>query len=84
MTKTKPEISIVIPVFNEAANLEPLLSGIVKAMETDGRSFEMIAVDDGSRDESFAVLQRLHERDDPLCVVRLMRNFGQHPATPAA
>lgn len=75
-----PEISVVFPVYNEIANLERLHAEIVEAMEGMGRSFEMIAVDDGSSDGSFEALRRLHALDPRLRVIRLARNFGQNPA----
>ena len=81
MPDTVPEISIIVPVYNEAANLVRLHAEIVEAMEAYGQSFEVIAVDDGSQDESYTILMRLNEQDPRWRVVRLMRNFGQHPAT---
>ena len=75
-----PEISILFPVYNEIANLERLHVEIVQAMEPMGRSFEIVAVDDGSSDGSFEALRLLRERDPRLRVVRLARNFGQNPA----
>jgi undecaprenyl-phosphate 4-deoxy-4-formamido-L-arabinose transferase len=80
MDSVEPEVSVVVPVYNEAPNLERLYGEIVEALEAYGHSFEVIAVDDGSVDGSFSVLQMLHARDQRLRVVRLMRNFGQNPA----
>ncbi len=79
-TTESPEISIVTPVFNEAPNLEILHSEILIAMETVGRSYEVIAVDDGSSDGSFEILKQIHEKDNRWRIVRLARNFGQSPA----
>jgi undecaprenyl-phosphate 4-deoxy-4-formamido-L-arabinose transferase len=73
-----PEVSVVVTVFNEAGSLEELCRRAVAAL--DGRDFELIFVDDGSTDGSFAVVERLHEEDDRIHGVRLKRNFGQHPA----
>src|SRR6476619_1906161 len=73
-----PEVSVVVTVFNEAGSLEELCRRAVAALE--GRDFELIVVDDGSTDGSFAVVERLHEEDDRIHGVRLKRNFGQHPA----
>ncbi len=75
-----PEISILFPVYNEKANLERLHAEVVEAMEGLGRSFEIVAVDDGSTDGSFEALRLLRERDARLRVIRLARNFGQNPA----
>ena len=49
-------------------------------LEAAGESFELLFVDDGSSDGSFAVLERLHDADPRVRVVRFKRNFGQHPA----
>src|SRR3954471_17463257 len=73
-----PEVSVVITVFNEAGSLEELCRRAVDALA--GRDFELIVVDDGSTDGSFAVVERLHEADARIRGVRLKRNFGQHPA----
>lgn len=75
-----PEISVLFPVYNEAANLELLYAELIAAMEAFGRSFELFAVDDGSSDGSFEVLRELHKRDPRLRVLRLAKNFGQNPA----
>jgi undecaprenyl-phosphate 4-deoxy-4-formamido-L-arabinose transferase len=73
-----PEVSVVVTVFNEAGSLEELCRRAVAAL--DGRDFELIVVDDGSTDGSFAVVERLHGEDGRIHGVRLKRNFGQHPA----
>ncbi|MCC6144395.1 MAG: glycosyltransferase [Candidatus Hydrogenedentes bacterium] len=80
MSEVRPDISIVVPVYNEAPNLDRLHRELTEAMEAYGRPYEIIAVDDGSRDDSFAMLKGLHQGDPRLRVVRLARNFGQNPA----
>jgi undecaprenyl-phosphate 4-deoxy-4-formamido-L-arabinose transferase len=80
MTGSEPEISVVIPVFNEAPNLKELYSRVVAAMEPLERSFEVVTVDDGSTDGSYEILSELQAADPRLRVVRLARNFGQTPA----
>ena len=75
-----PELSIVLPIYNECENVPRLYDELVPALEKLGRSFEIIAVDDGSCDESFARLKALHARDERLRVVRFRRNFGQTAA----
>src|SRR5256885_14532861 len=77
-TSAPPELSVVVTVFNEAGSLEELCRRTVAALE--GRDFELIFVDDGSTDGSFAVVARLHAEDARIRGVRLKRNFGQHPA----
>ncbi len=75
-----PEISVVVPVFNEAETLVEVYRRAVAALEPLHRPFELIVVDDGSRDATWPTLERLHEGDHRLRAVRLKRNFGQHPA----
>ncbi len=75
-----PDLSVVVTVLNEERSLEELYRRSVAALESTGRSFELIFVDDGSSDGSFTVLERLHAADPRVRVVRFKRNFGQHPA----
>lgn len=75
-----PDLSVVVPVYNESPNLEPLYRELVEALAGWGRPFELIFVDDGSSDDSFAILQRLHAGDPRLRVIRFRRNFGQTAA----
>jgi len=75
-----PELSVVIPIHNEAPNLEQLYRECTEALERWGRSYELVLVDDGSTDESFAILKRLYQSDRRLRVVRFRRRFGQTAA----
>ena len=77
------ELSIVIPVYNEAENVEPLIQEIKAAMGPLENPYEIVVVDDGSRDATFGVLARLHQRERCLRIVRLKRNFGQTAAIAA-
>ncbi|HYA30027.1 MAG TPA: glycosyltransferase family 2 protein [Acidobacteriota bacterium] len=77
------ELSIVIPVFNEEENIEPLIREIDAVMTPMAKSYEIVAVDDGSKDGTFALLRGMHERRRSLKVVRLKRNFGQTAALAA-
>jgi len=77
------EFSVVIPVYNEEENVEPLIQEINKAMRPLEKPYEIVVVDDGSRDETFDRLARLHQRERRLRVVRLKRNFGQTAAIAA-
>jgi glycosyltransferase involved in cell wall biosynthesis len=74
------DVSIVIPLLNEQATVERLYRGIVAAVDTAGLAAEVIFVDDGSTDGTFAALERLHAGDRRVRVVSFKRNFGQHPA----
>jgi glycosyltransferase involved in cell wall biosynthesis len=71
------DISIVVPVYNEEENIPSLYQQLTGVLEPLGRSYEIICVDDGSRDRSFALLSELAERDPRVKVIRFRRNFGQ-------
>src|SRR6185436_19667126 len=76
-----PEVSVVIPVYNEEASLPSLFQRIYPALDALGRSYELIFVDDGSRDQSMRVLRgQFDRRPDVTRVVLLATNFGQHMA----
>ncbi len=76
-----PVLSIVIPVFNEQACLHALFERLYPALDALGRAYELIFVDDGSRDRSVAMLRDQHaRRPDVTRVIVLSRNFGQHSA----
>ena len=75
-----PELSVVIPVRNEAPNVDPLYRELVEVLEPSGRTFEIVIVDDGSTDETFARLAAHQARDPRLRVIRFRRNFGQTAA----
>jgi undecaprenyl-phosphate 4-deoxy-4-formamido-L-arabinose transferase len=77
----EPALSVVVTVLNEAGSVDELYRRTVAAL--DGRPFELVFVDDGSTDGTFAALSRLHAGDPRVRAVRLKRNFGQHPAMAA-
>jgi len=79
----EPDVSIVIPVYNEVDNLPELVERIGQALRPTGRTFELIAIDDGSRDDSAAVLTRLAADRPWLRPVLLARNYGQSSALQA-
>jgi len=79
-TRNKIGLSIVVPILNERENLEPLFARLGEALASLSCDYEIIAVDDGSTDGSFAVLERLHQADPRIKVVRFRRNFGQTAA----
>jgi glycosyltransferase involved in cell wall biosynthesis len=74
------DISIVIPVYNESESLPSLHAELDTTLKSLGQSYEIIAVDDGSRDDSLKVLKELAANDPHLVVVSLRRNFGQTAA----
>jgi glycosyltransferase involved in cell wall biosynthesis len=75
-----PELSIVIPVHNESPNLKPLYDELTQTLGQYGPSYELIVVDDGSTDDSFAQLAALQARDPRVRLIRFRRNFGQTAA----
>jgi len=77
------QVSIVIPVYNEEANLADLVARVGTAMLRSGRSFELICVDDGSRDGSAAALEALAASHSWLKPLYLIRNYGQSAALQA-
>ena len=74
------ELSVVIPIRNEAASLAELHRELTETLGAWGHSYEIIVIDDGSTDESFRILERLHGLDSRLRVIRFRRNFGQTAA----
>lgn len=78
-----PKVSVVVPVFNEVDSLPSLVDRVGEAMHASGRSFELIAVDDGSRDGSAALLRTLAADRAWLRPVCLARNYGQSCALQA-
>ncbi len=75
-----PDISLVIPVFNEKLTIETVYRRSVEALESLGRPFEIIVIDDGSTDGTWQVVADVHGADPRVRAVRFKRNFGQHPA----
>ena len=78
------KVSVVIPVFNEEANLPALLPRLLPVMERLGRPWEVVFVDDGSKDRSLEMLKEEASRHPGVKVVELVRNAGQHMAIMAA
>ena len=77
------ELSIVIPVYNEEENVEPLIQEINAAVRPLGKPYEIVVVDDGSRDATFPCSLVCTSESRSLRVVRLKRNFGQTAAIAA-
>src|SRR5262245_18985738 len=74
------EVSVVVPVLDEVESLPTLYRELSEVLEKLGRTYELVFVDDGSRDGSFQVLEKLHRSDDRVRVVQLRRNFGKAAA----
>ena len=77
------DLSVVIPIFNEAETLSNLHQRLSKTLKEMGRSYEVIYVDDGSTDGSEALLKKLHQTDLTVKVLRFNSNYGQHAAVVA-
>jgi glycosyltransferase involved in cell wall biosynthesis len=75
-----PEISVVIPMRNESPNVEGLYRDVTSSLTQYGRSYELVIIDDGSTDDTFAQLAALQVKDSRLRVIRFRRNFGQTAA----
>jgi len=76
----RPHISVVIPVFDEAENVADLHREVTASLEAHGRPYEVLFVDDGSRDATLARLVEIEAADPRVRVLRLRRNFGQTAA----
>src|SRR5215471_21101159 len=76
-TATDIAYSIVVPLYNEQDNVLPLYTRIVEAMVDVGSAYEIVFVDDGSRDQTFKILSEISDTDSRVTVVRLRKNFGQ-------
>ncbi len=78
-----PKYSIVIPLYNEQENVEPLYAELKEVMDSLGSSYEIVFVDDGSRDSTASVVARLSDEDETVTLLRLSKNFGQTAALAA-
>jgi len=82
---TKPFLSVVIPVYNEAENLEALFTRLTATLDRLGKSYEIVFTNDGSRDNSLVLLRDFHRRrPQQVRVIDFNGNFGQHMAIMAA
>ncbi|MDP3766292.1 MAG: glycosyltransferase family 2 protein [Nanoarchaeota archaeon] len=74
------ELSVVIPAYNEQENVELVYRKLKPVLNKLKKRFEIIYVDDGSTDNTFGILKRLHERDSSVKVIKFRKNFGQTAA----
>src|SRR5579863_8664671 len=78
-----PTYSVVVPVYNEEESLPLLYERLVATMEGLGEPFELVLVNDGSSDTSYAIMRELHARDARVRIIDLSRNFGHQLAISA-
>lgn len=76
-------ISIVVPLYNEQENVRPLYARLTEVLNRLRQPYELIFVDDGSRDQTPEILDEIYYKDGRVCVIRLRRNFGQAAALQA-
>ena len=72
-----PDISVIVPMRNESPNVGELYNRITAALARSARPYEIVCIDDGSTDDTFAKLAELHASDPRVRVIRFRRNFGQ-------
>lgn len=74
--------SVVVPVYNSEHTLTELYTRLEKVFrETVQEPFELILVDDGSKDRSYQIMEELRQKDPRVKIIQMARNFGQHPAS---
>ena len=83
ITEAKPELSLFLPVLDEEENLRPMHAKIQSALDTLGKTAEVIYVDDGSTDKSLSILKEIAAGDNRVRVISLRRNYGQTAAMSA-
>ena len=74
------DISVVIPLFNEAESLPELHAWIQRVMQANHFTYEIIFVNDGSTDNSWQVIESLHQKDEHVKAIKFRRNYGKSPA----
>ena len=80
MATTNPDISVVVPLYNEQESLPELLAWIRRVMEANSYSFEVIFIDDGSSDNSWNIVRSLRRNDPNVRGIRFRRNYGKSAA----
>src|SRR2546423_593500 len=76
-------ISVVVPIFNEEENLPEFHRRVAAALQSTGEAWELIFVNDGSRDGSANIIRQFHNADRRVKLIQLSRNFGHQPAVTA-
>lgn len=83
MKKNQPELSLLIPCYNEAENLEILFSRLQSVLNPLNLDYEIVCINDGSKDDTLKLLIDYHDRDNRIKVINLSRNFGKEIAMSA-
>jgi glycosyltransferase involved in cell wall biosynthesis len=83
LDEIRPTYSIVVPVYNEEGNVEALVARVVPVMERLMKPFEILFVDDGSKDKTPKLLAELAAKDARVRVIRFSRNYGKEAAVEA-
>ncbi len=83
MKSKKPEISIVIPAYNEEENVELLYKKTKRVLENLGKEYEIVYIDDGSTDRTFNILKEINKKDKKVRVIKFKKNYGQTAAMDA-
>lgn len=83
MSRTAPKLSVVVPFYNEEESIRPLYRAVVDAVAPLGIDFELVCVDDGSRDNTAAIATDIARSDRRVRLVKFRRNYGQTPAMAA-
>lgn len=80
MNRAAPALTVTVPIYNEADNIAPLWQRVRDALDATGKTWELILVDDGSRDGSAALMDQIAASDPRVTALHLARNFGQTAA----
>jgi len=83
VTADHPEVSLIVPCHNEAENLSALYGRVLAVMEQTGKPWEMVCINDGSKDDTLEQLLALNQKDPRIVVIDLSRNFGKEAALTA-
>ena len=81
--QTRPTLSVIVPIFNEEAVIPELYRRMTEVLDKIGESWEMVCINDGSRDRSVEMLRELHDKDPRIKLVSFSRNFGHQIAITA-
>jgi len=75
--KNSCELSLVIPLFNEAQNIQPLYYKLKAVLDRINMSYEIVMIDDGSKDDTLSILKKIRQSDRRLKIISFRKNFGQ-------